>query len=169
MRAQVFISHSSEDKEWVAWIADQARALGIDPYLAEHDPKPGTQLSSKVRQAIRSSEAVLALLTTRSLNSPYVQQEIGVALEQDKLVVPLVHPDLVGADLAMLNGAEYIPFDFASPPSGSAALLQQLQRIGIQFRDRVDEAESKRQLERLLIVGAVLVLVLVAVQASNGR
>lgn len=78
---QVFISHSSADRPRVEWIAEQARQQGVMPYLAEHDPQPGTLLSDKVRGAIRASDAMIVLLTTSSMESPYVHQEIGVAVE----------------------------------------------------------------------------------------
>lgn len=165
--SQVFISHSSSDAVWVDWIAVQARTLGVEPYLAQHDPNPGTVLSTKVREAIRASDAVVVLLTTSSINSPYVHQEVGVAIEQGKLVVPVVDPALAGTSLAMLDGLEYIAFDFAAPAAGTSALVAQLQEIGTLATRRDAAAQLHDLATALLVAAAVLALVVVATQQNE--
>src|SRR5258708_3680685 len=57
-RLEVFLSHATSDTEHVALVRRQIEALGIAVYLAEHDPKPGTVLAEKVREAIRRCHAV---------------------------------------------------------------------------------------------------------------
>ena len=166
MPSQIFISHSSLDRTWVELLAVQARALGIVPYLAEHDPRPGTLLSEKVRGAIRASEAVVVLLTTSSIESPYVHQEIGVALEQGKLVVPLVHPAVVGRSLAMLDGVEYILFDFDAPAVGASALIERLREISAAAEQRLVADRREELIQSAVLVAAVLVLVAFAARPS---
>jgi hypothetical protein len=55
------------------------------------------------------------MLTHNTANSAYVHQEIGCALAREKLVIPLVQPGIGEDQLAMLDGVEYIEFDFDSP------------------------------------------------------
>jgi hypothetical protein len=157
MTAYVFISHSSSDRIWVEWIASQARALGVQPYLAEHDAHPGGRLADKIEAAVRRSDALIVLLTKSAIDSRYVQQEIGYAKALGKVVVPLVHPDVASQSLAMLDGIEYIPFDFATPPSGSSDLIGALEGI----RQR---AQAQDVVQGLLVAGLVVVLVAMAVQ-----
>jgi hypothetical protein len=161
MTCQIFLSHSSADKVWVDWIAGQASRLGVLPYLAEHDPQPGTLLSTKVREAIRDSDAVIVLFTKTSIESPYVNQEIGVAIEQDKLIVPLVHPQVEARSRAMLDGLEYILFDFDSPAEGSTSLLTKIEDLA----GRTATME-RRQTAALVAVAAIVVLLLIA--SSDG-
>lgn len=170
---QAFISHSSRDQPWVDWIAKEVESIGVRAYLAQHDPKPGELLSDKVRREIANSDAVIVLLTVNGYNSPYVQQEIGVAIEQGKLIIPLVHPDLVGASLAMLSGIEYICFDFRAPPIGSADLLGRVRELAV--RGEAQEAERaalKAQRDRfvdgLLVAGVVVAVLYLALQTAEG-
>lgn len=111
MSGHVFISHSTLDAKQVEYVRRLVEAQGLEVYLAEHDPQPGSHLPDKIRRNIERSDAVIVLVTKSSIDSRYVNQEIGAAQIARKLIVPLVHPDLVGEDLAMLNGAEFLIFD----------------------------------------------------------
>jgi hypothetical protein len=173
MPGQVFISHSSADKSWVGWIARCADSMGVTPYLAEHDPQPGTSLSDKVRQAIVESDAVIALLTEQAMSSVYVQQEIGIATQAGRLIIPIVHPAVESRSKGVLDGLEYILFDFDNPKETTTQVLVQLQRIGeraaqLELRVRTDAARKKQQedvLRAVLVAGVILALVYAASQS----
>ncbi len=111
------------------YIADRARAVGVEAYLYEHDPQPGRSIAEKVKDAIASADALVVLLTRNGRRSAYVQQEIGFAEAKGKLVVPLVEPGVDRDGLAMLEGREYIPFDLRNPGPGMASLLDYLARL----------------------------------------
>lgn len=129
MSYHVFLSHSSTDAPWVKWIALNAKNIGIEAYLYEHDPHPGTLIADKVKQAIRNSDALIVLLTHNSQFSPYVQQEIGFAEANRKRIIPLVQPGIETRCLAMLEGREYIAFNFHNPQGALSTLLDYLQRL----------------------------------------
>ena len=65
-------------------------AQGIEMYVPQH----GTAASSpgSVQQAIDRADCVLAIITATA--SPMVQHELRYALEQEKLVIPIVRTDL---------------------------------------------------------------------------
>jgi hypothetical protein len=69
---------------------NQAVAAGMEVYLAEHDVQAGESLAMNVRSAIRRSDAIVVLLTKSGAASAYVHQEVGVAVEAGKLVIPIV-------------------------------------------------------------------------------
>jgi TIR domain-containing protein len=119
---QIFLSHNTRDREWGEWLLRSAAAHGIRPYLAEHNVKAGGVLASKIEQAIDNSAAVVVLITDNSVNSVYVQQEIGYARKAKKLIVPVVQLGITSEQLGMLQGVEYISFDFDSPHDGHAQL-----------------------------------------------
>jgi nucleoside 2-deoxyribosyltransferase len=119
MSYSVFLSHSSQNADWAKWVCQEAELVGIDVYLFEHDPRPGTYIAEKVQQAIRGSDAVVVLLTPQSEAAPYVQQEIGFAQAAQKPVIPLVWPNVQSRSLAMLEGREYVAFN---PDDAAAAL-----------------------------------------------
>lgn len=155
----IFISHSSKDSHWVLWLSEQVEAAGIRPYLAEHDVKPGLNLAEKVKAQIAASEALIVLLTSNSATAPYVHQEVGYALASNKLVIPLVHPEIKSESLAMLQGAEYISFDFDAPDEGTERLLGSLRDL-VRRREQHDREQREREQLILLMVGALIVLAL---------
>jgi len=126
---RVFLSHSGADAAWVKYIAQHAQAIGVQPYLFEHDPQPGRSVSSKVKQAIEAADAVVVLLTGNSRASTYVQQEIGYAEAKGKLIVPLLQAGLGGTGMAMLEGRGYIQFDFSNPGPGLQTLMNYLAKL----------------------------------------
>jgi hypothetical protein len=109
---RIFMSHSGIDAPWVHWLAGEAKKIGIEPYIYQHDPQPGREITEKIQTAIMQSNAVVVFLTANSQYSPYVQQEIGFAQGKSKLIIPLVQPGIDARVLAMLTGKEYITFDF---------------------------------------------------------
>ena len=128
MAYKVFFSHSNADREWAKWIAKSAGGAGIEVYLYEHDPRPGVQIATKVKQAIVDANSMVVLLTPNSSRSPYVQQEIGYAEANHKLIIPLVCNQAQKPNLAMLEGREYVEFDQTNPGVALGILRQYLQQ-----------------------------------------
>ena len=124
----------------------------VELWLAEHDPQPGVPVAEKVQQQLDASHAMFVFLTEASHSAPYVQQEIGWALKAKMPVLPVVQTGISGDQLAMLQGLEYIPFDFQHPEEGRTALLNHLQRLA-QAKATSDDLRTA-----LLLVGALLVL-----------
>ena len=151
MTYKVFLSHSSTDKAWIEWIAANTRAIGVDVYLYEHDPQPGTYIASKIQQAIQGSDALLVLLTQNSQFSPYVQQEIGFAQASKKLIIPLVQSGIQPQSLAMLQGREYIPFDPYNNPQETVSKL-------LTYLDGLHSAKKKSNDQAILILGLLLLI-----------
>jgi nucleoside 2-deoxyribosyltransferase len=128
MAYKIFLSHSSADASWVKWIQANAQQVAIDVYLHEYDPQPGQLVARKLQAAIQSCDALVVLLTGNSEGSAYVQQEIGFAKGANRPVIPLVQPGIKQASFAMLQGVEYIPFDFRNPQTAMSTLLSHLQK-----------------------------------------
>jgi len=156
---RIFLSHNTRDCEWCEWLKASAEEVGVMAYLAEHDVRPGTSLAVKVMGAIDHSEAVVVLISDNSVDAPYVHQEIGYALRAGKLIIPLVQPGIAPEKLAMLQGVEYIPFDFQRPHEGHSHLRAALQRL-------VRERATRDQREAALLALACLALVFIALDSS---
>jgi hypothetical protein len=165
----VFFSHSSADREWVQHLAHQARASGVKVYLAEHDVKPGERLSDKVVNAIETSNAMVVLLSRNSLQSVYVQQEIGVAHHAGKVVIPILMDDAAGSDLGLLNDREYIRLDPSAPGDALARLSTALGRLlEHQQAQLAKELAAKQSRDEALIVAGGVLLILGLVIISQG-
>jgi hypothetical protein len=126
---EIFLSHNTRDRHWCEWLRDSAKKVGVSAYLAEHDSSPGTNLAKRVTDALDRSDAVVVLITNNSVSAPYVNQEIGYALKARKLIIPLVQPGVSVEKLGMLQGIEYIPFDFDNPNDGHSQLIAALQKL----------------------------------------
>ena len=159
---QIFLSHSNQDRVLCEWLKQSAARAGIDLYLAEHDVQAGEHLANTIRSAIKGSDAVVVLLSTASVDSSYVNQEIGLALEAEKVIIPLVQPGIDPSRLAMLQGVKYISFDFESPHEGRDELLATLQRLI--SRQQVSRGMPR---ETVVLAGlALAVLLLLAIDPS---
>lgn len=156
MGFQVFLSHNMRDGSSVERIREELAAVGVESYIFEHDLQPGRSVAEKLQSAIRASDVVVVLLTENSVPSPYVQQEVGYALAQRKLVIPLVEHGTSANALAMLSGIEYIPFDAGSPQDGIQKLTAYLAQL----------SDEKRRNELLMVGLLVGVLILIALSSS---
>jgi hypothetical protein len=91
MVARIFLSHSIEtvDRPLLDHVDQSCAELGIELYLAEREFSP-TTVTEKLRNAIRSSDCVVVLLTASGTHSAWVNQEIAIANELAKPIVPLL-------------------------------------------------------------------------------
>jgi hypothetical protein len=95
MAFRVFLSYSLDPAEMaLAWrLQTLAAAYGIEMYVPQH----GISSAVPVQQAIDRADCVLAIITTAA--SQMVQNELGYALDNRKLVIPIVRTDLAGHPL----------------------------------------------------------------------
>lgn len=128
-RVEVFLSHATQDREAVAVVQRQIEALGVDVYLAENDPQPGTAISAKVQAALERCHAVVVLITTNSVNSAYVQQEVGIAHVSGKPIIPVVDKAVDRSRLGMLAEVEQLDLDLSDPTEAMARMTASLQPL----------------------------------------
>lgn len=159
-------------------VRSQAEALGISVYLAEHDVQPGAVLADKVDEAIRRCQAVIVLITTASLNSAFVQQEIGLARAYGKPLIPMVEKGTDTRQLGILAGIEYLDLDLdpehqAETLAKMTAVLQRLVLSQIQTRVSVVSITQNTGPDlatAFALVGLGLILgILIMAALSNGN
>lgn len=79
---QVFLCHSSSDKETVRNLYRRLRSDGIAAWLDEEDLLPGQDWHLEIKKAITTADAVLICLSCESISkSGFVQKEIKYALD----------------------------------------------------------------------------------------
>lgn len=81
MSPKVFISHASEDKDrFVITFAERLRASGIDAWLDLWEMLPGDSLVDKIfEEGIRNAKAVIVVLSSNSVDKPWVREELNAA------------------------------------------------------------------------------------------
>jgi hypothetical protein len=111
--ARVFLSHASPDKPLVQAVADALARRGVVAWLDIHDLHPGLDLTRALAQAIREHTLVVAFLSEDSLRSPWVDDELAVALDQeqatrDSTQPAVVVPVFLGEPLHLVQGHERV-------------------------------------------------------------
>lgn len=152
----IFFSHSSSDGRRAKRIANQVQQAGINVYLFEHDPQPGTTLNNKIQNAIVQSDAMVVLLTRKSQSSAYVNQEIGFAAAHRKPVVPLVMSSVSRRKLAMLEGKECVELDPRHPEKAQTIILNYLKGQQVAKNQKINN-----QLALLALCVFLLVLLVI--------
>lgn len=125
----MFLSHATADTAYVELVKTQMEALGVSVYLAENDPKPGVVLASKVEEAIERSHVVVVLITTTSVASTYVNQEVGMARTYQKPIVPIVEKGIDTRRMGVLQGLEHLELDPERPAEAMANMTAALQPL----------------------------------------
>lgn len=96
----VFISYSSQDERLARFVASHLEEEGVSVFLAALSLKPGDNWSKEIFENLRASNWVLFLASRAACRSPFVQQELGIALGDQKNIVPVVW----GMDVSELPG-----------------------------------------------------------------
>ena len=88
--ADVFISYSSPDEPLARFVYQHLQADGVTVFLAPVSLHPGEHWSPTVLASLRSSDWVVFLASRGACASPYVQQELGIAIGSNKKIVPVI-------------------------------------------------------------------------------
>jgi hypothetical protein len=81
-KLQVFLCHSSEDKQAVRELYKRLSLDGMMPWLDEESLLPGQDWSQEIRKAVKSSDIVIVCLSKKAVSKRgYIQKEITHALD----------------------------------------------------------------------------------------
>lgn len=87
----IFASYSSKDIGTIKPILERISYIdGIKTFFAEQDLQPGEMINRSITQNILNSDIFLLFYSESAKQSTYVQQEIGVALGHNKIIIPLL-------------------------------------------------------------------------------
>src|SRR5690348_10924137 len=121
-RATVFISHTSEDGEWVNAFADGLERSGLQVFRQERDIAPGQVELRRIEEAIGTADTGLLVLSPAALADAAATDEYAALLREATgrglQLVPVLYgtvdvrvPPLAGtrvwADFRGLDGAGY--------------------------------------------------------------
>lgn len=144
---KVFISHSTQDQGLVINLARLLQELGLTPLVAEWYLSPGEHLDTKIRKQIKDADCFIVLLTHNGTRSRWVQQEIGIALEANKSIIPIVEKGADPDDLGILQGREYIEYDPLHPGQALVKVMKYMNLL---------QLKKKEQGKFLLIIAGIL-------------
>lgn len=109
MPKDVFISYSSKDREWAEQICHVLELNHISYWIAPECIPGGSNYTTEIPLAIQSCCVFFILLTDHSVQSPWVKKELDTAINEKKLILPLL---LQGTEMPsdfvfLLNGVQF--------------------------------------------------------------
>jgi len=91
--ADVFISYASADRQSAEVIVKHLDAAGYSVFLDQRAIVAGLDWSQRIMSEIQSAGATIVLLSSHSRQSLWVREEVQVALDQTKHVIPVLLDD----------------------------------------------------------------------------
>ncbi|MCR9196743.1 MAG: toll/interleukin-1 receptor domain-containing protein [Hyphomonas sp.] len=122
----VFLSHSSRDKDIVRRIDRQLKSAGFGTWLDENDIAFGKSISSEIQSGLDKSDIILIFLSEYSVSSKWVEAEWQAkffeSISKDQIgVVPILLSDCKIP--AFLRDKKYVDFRKMGEFDASLALL----------------------------------------------
>ncbi len=133
----VFVSYCSKDIELVRPIIDYiAQIQGLGIFFAEISLQPGDIIGQRIVQNIKAANIFLLFHSRSARESTYVQQEIGVAIADNKIIIPLLLDEIKPS--GMLEGVQYLRFNDPQTYQSEAERLFNFLYRGVQQKIQDD-------------------------------
>jgi hypothetical protein len=127
-----FFSYAREDSETALKLAKDLRSVGASLWVDQLDILGGRRWDRAVEEALQACHGMLAVLSPESVGSTNVMDEVSYALEEGKLVVPIL---LRSCTIPFrLRRVQYIDFTV----SYGAGFDQLLKALGIVSRQEAE-------------------------------
>jgi TIR domain-containing protein/CHAT domain-containing protein len=134
----IFISHVSKDDEFVKQLRLALEGQGLTVWVDSRNLRGGHKLAPEIEKAIEEARQVIVVLSTHTVNSPWVRKEIAKALvvEQQRKdegyrVIPLLLPGIEPSALPLWFDEEPVGVRVELKTGGvSEALPQILAALG---------------------------------------
>ena len=155
--AKLFFSYARADSEFALRLAKDLRSAGAKLWIDQLDISPGARWDQAVEEALKSCSAVLVVLSSTSVQSDNVLDEIFFAIDQNKRVIPVRCQD---CDIPLrLRRFQYVDFA-ANYANGLAQLQSTLTAPGFSQEPRPLLGKHQFNKRQTFVIGVVAGLVL---------
>ncbi|KAF5087182.1 TIR domain protein [anaerobic digester metagenome] len=138
----VFVSYSTKDVETIKPIVQQMQSIpGLTVFFADRSLNPGDFISQRIIQNIKAADLFIVYYSEAASKSTYVQQEIGVARGNNKIILPILLDQTKPS--AMLNDVHYLDLHDESKREIELGRL-------FQFLNQSIQCKNQRQLAQFL-------------------
>ncbi len=137
---RLFISHTAANKESAHRLKTALADYKVAAFVAHDDIEPTKQWEAEIERALRTMDAMSAIITPDFFQSRWCDQEVGIAIGRGKLVVPLCKEAIPHGFLGKFQG-------FQTRGLLPSAVAEQLVEILIghsQSADRMADALVER-------------------------
>jgi hypothetical protein len=90
MITKVYVAHCEQDEPFAQELSLTLWAVELESFSSLHRKALSLSLAERIRFGIRHSDCIVPILTHEGVKSPEVNQEIGLAIGADQLIIPLV-------------------------------------------------------------------------------
>ncbi len=105
----IFISYSTEDSDKIKPVLDLLSSIqDTKIFFAEKTINPGDDIIQTIINNIKNSDVFIVFYSESAIKSNYVQQEIGVAKSNGKIIIPVLLDS--NKPTEMLEGVNYLNF-----------------------------------------------------------
>ena len=88
-----FVSYCRSDSEFVLRLVQDLKAVGVNVWLDQLDIAPGAAWDISVEAALFSCPSMLVILSSVSVSSENVRDEVSFALSKQKQIIPVLYRD----------------------------------------------------------------------------
>lgn len=85
----LFLSHISEDKNYVSDVKLKLKKYAIESFVAHEDIEPTKEWMSEIESALETCDALVAFLSPDFHKSNWTDQEIGFCVKRRVLIIPV--------------------------------------------------------------------------------
>lgn len=89
MSKQIFVSHSSDDRELAEGLVKILEDFGVDCWIAPRDIPAGKDWDVSIINAIERCSGTIFLISENSNTSEQTKREVQIAVESDKWLIPI--------------------------------------------------------------------------------
>jgi hypothetical protein len=107
----VFISYSHRDlrPDWLHAFASALQDRNVIVWLDEWEVNPGDQIAEKVDTALRTSDAIIAIVSGSPIQNPNVYLGVGAAIGAEKRLILVVDPAYATSIPVDLQQRQWVP------------------------------------------------------------
>src|SRR5262245_59288574 len=88
-RFRLFLSHTNDQKDFVAEVQQSLRAFAIEGFVAHRDIEPTREWIVALEKALDDCHALAAFLSPTFHQSKWTDQEVGYCLGRRTLIIPV--------------------------------------------------------------------------------
>jgi hypothetical protein len=88
-----FFSYSRDDSDFVHRLAQDLKMAGLKVWLDQLDIVPGQRWDRAIEEALARSSVMLVVLSSSSVKSENVRDEVSFGLKKGKIIIPVVYKD----------------------------------------------------------------------------
>lgn len=90
-KRKIFFSYSRSDAKFALQIAESLRSAGIFVWIDQVDIPAGAPWDRAIQDALESADSLLVILSPSAVDSENVMDEVSLALERKKQIIPLLY------------------------------------------------------------------------------